>query len=356
MGHVNPKLQTDPNARAAPYAPYLLSALLAMAVVAAGAGAYRYYVSQREALKREVRNELLAIADIKMAQLSEWRRERIGDGEAIAADSMTNSALRRFLAGPQKVSDRARILAWMEAVCRHAPYTNAILTDAGGRVFLSFGERMGDGEHLRRSAIEGVAAGRIVLRDFQREGPNGPIHLGVIVPLRTAPDEPPFGTMLLGIDPADRVYPLLNRWPIPSASAETLLVRRDGDSVLYLSELRHRAGSAMTLRVPLSNKSLPAAQAISGVMGDTEGLDYRGVRVFAAVRRVPYSPWFLIAKIDADEVLAPMARRSAMAGLAALGFVLAAIAGGAFFWRRQQLRFYRDRYRAELERRALLGH
>ena len=38
------------------------------------------------------------------------------------------------------------------------------------------------------------------------------------------------------------------------ASGETLLVRREGDSVLFLNELRHQRHAALKLRFPLSQK------------------------------------------------------------------------------------------------------
>ena len=53
-------------------------------------------------------------------------------------------------------------------------------------------------------------------------------------------------------DPEDFLYPLVQSWPTPSQSAETLLMRKDGDDVLFLNTLRHRPDPALTLRIPLS--------------------------------------------------------------------------------------------------------
>ena len=58
-------------------------------------------------------------------------------------------------------------------------------------------------------------------------------------------NETPRGTagsaiVALRIDPEIYLYPLINRWPTPSPTAETLLVRRDEEEVLYLNELRFR--------------------------------------------------------------------------------------------------------------------
>ena len=60
---------------------------------------------------------------------------------------------------------------------------------------------------------------------------------------RFAPERgrPVFGGLLLSIDPQDYLYPI-QTWPVPSRSGEVLLVRREGQSVLYLSSLRQPAG------------------------------------------------------------------------------------------------------------------
>jgi two-component system sensor histidine kinase EvgS len=75
--------------------------------------------------------------------------------------------------------------------------------------------------------------------------------------------------------------------------------------------------------------------------------------VFAAVRRVPDTPWYLVAKMDEDEVQAPVRRLSLVLGLGAVSLILAVGAIIVLWWRRQQFLFYRERYEAEIERRAL---
>jgi PAS domain S-box-containing protein len=84
-----------------------------------------------------------------------------------------------------------------------------------------------------------------------------------------------------------------------------------------------------------------------------EGVDYRGVPVLAAVRPVPKSPWFLVAKIDANEVYAPLKKRGRE--VVFFFFILIASAGisVAYFWRNQQSKFYRRQYEVERQRRAL---
>ena len=87
-------------------------------------------------------------------------------------------------------------------------------------------------------------------------------------------------------------------------------------------------------------------QAALGREGIVEGVDYRGVPVIADVRRVPDSPWFLVARMDTSEVYAPLRERLwEIVGLAGV-LLLGAAGATGLVWRQQNMRFYRERYRA----------
>src|SRR6185312_15310455 len=146
------------------------------------------------------------------------------------------------------------------------------------------------------------------------------------------------------------LYPFIQRWPVPSQSAETLLARREGDNAVFLNDLRHVQQAALRLRIPLTRSSLPAVQAILGKEGILRGVDYRGVPVIAAAHKVPETPWVLIAKMDVAEVSEPTRRGSMVLSAAAFCLILAAGVGVFQMGRRQQLAFDLARSRTELER------
>ena len=87
------------------------------------------------------------------------------------------------------------------------------------------------------------------------------------------------GVVLLRIDPDRFFYPLIRSWPTPSHSSESMLVRREGNSILFLSELQHKSNTALRLRKSMNETRLLAVQAVSGKAGILEGIDYRGVNV-----------------------------------------------------------------------------
>ncbi|UCH50515.1 MAG: PAS domain S-box protein [Chloroflexota bacterium] len=141
-----------------------------------------------------------------------------------------------------------------------------------------------------------------------------------------------------------------------SETAETLLVERDGDQVLFLNELRHQKETALKLRIPLSQQEVPAVMAVLGIAGVVEGKDYRGVEVLAALTHIPNSPWYTVAKIDTSEALSVWRSQAGMIIAFFTGLLVAALALVGFIWQRRQMLAYQALYQAEAERKKLEKH
>ncbi len=122
--------------------------------------------------------------------------------------------------------------------------------------------------------------------------------------------------------------------------------------MIFLNELRHRKDTALTLRFPITEKQLPAAMAAQGIEGVAEGIDYRGVPVLAALRAIPDSPWFLVAKVDKEEIYAPIRERFQLVTIIVILLIGTAGVSVGLFWRHQRALFYRTQYESELERQA----
>ena len=160
-----------------------------------------------------------------------------------------------------------------------------LLLDAQGRVRLAAAF---PGTTLSPSAqaqvTEALGSGEAKFTDFYWSQGQARVLISLLAPLVDSSNQPAAsrsaGVILLRIDPIIFLYPLIQLWPTPSPTAETLLVRREGEEVLFLNELRHRKGTSLTLKLPLSDQELPAAMATRGRKGMIVGRDYRGVKVF----------------------------------------------------------------------------
>jgi len=175
----------------------------------------------------------------------------------------------------------------------------------------------------------------VVIQDLHRQQSDQSIHLGLIVPLVSDRSDV---VLLLEVDARQSLFPLVQSWPTRSRTAETLLIRREGNDAVFLNELRHRKGTALNLRLPIDRMpGLPAARATSGEEGVVEGNDYRQVPVVAALRAIPGTPWFLVAKIDREEIYAPFWREVSTAIPLLAVLMMGVVSGVSVLWHRRGL-------------------
>ena len=318
---------------------------VAVGIVAAGFIHYRNYETH---YRSAVENQLSAIADLKVGELVQWRKERLGDGGVLFDNAAFAALVRRFLGQPEDVEARRQLRSWFARIQTNSLYNRVFLVDPQGALRLSAPDTPEPpAAHLAQDVAAALRSEQVTFLDFHRDAPEGPIFLEVLAPILDASDaNRPLGVVVLRIDPSTYLYPLIERWPAPSLTAETMLVRREGNEVVFLNELRFQKNVALTRRAPVDQKTLPAARAALGQEGVMEGIDYRGVQVVAALRTVPNSPWLLVARIDVAEIYAPLRVRLWQTAVLVGALLVGAGTSGALLWRQQRMRFYHERYKA----------
>jgi two-component system sensor histidine kinase UhpB len=312
----------------------LIVSLTVCSLATAGA-AWWYYNRQLAAMEDQVIHELRAVSDNKTQQIVNWRSERLGDGHVLMSSPLIHIA-ERALAGAASAFDTATLNEVLERFEDVFLYTGAVLCDLDGHVRAVSGHAATDSGRLRDLARETVGARDAQLSDLRLDPHSGRPLMALIVPVAQK------GALILDIDPERFLYPYLRVWSGHSQSAETLLLRRDGDYAMYLNDLRHHPGAALRFRRYLRGLDMPSEQAIeAGAI--TRNLDYRGAPVLAILNRIPNSPWYLTVKIDAAEADAPERRlgweMAAVTGLIAL----VNITGAAVVWRGRSARAQQEK-------------
>jgi len=314
----------------------LLVLLLVMvtSVPLIGFGVYTLHSRERE---RDAFADLTAKARLKSDQIETWLAERRGDANALAGSTGFVERVVKFRL-TQDAHEREVIRNRLEALIQRFGYDAVSLLDATGRPLLGYGNDHILPKETRDLFAGALADGQVRISPLLRDAQND-LHLDLVAPLRqaTAGGHEPVGLVVLHVSPQRFLFPTIQTWPSASESGEFLLARRDGDSVLFLNELRHRSGTAMSLREPLSQATLPAVAAVrSARPGTMRGEDYRGMSVLAAWWPIAGTDWRLVAKIDRAEALSGARDTALWVGLfALLAVILLAIALAAF-WRAQR--------------------
>ncbi|MBI5790353.1 MAG: PAS domain S-box protein [Rhodocyclales bacterium] len=304
--------------------------LVGLVVLAVTATAIQFRLAEH---RQAEASRMQTIADTKTRQIVDWLRERRGDAQHLATD---RSLAEDYVGWIAHKDDRSHValVTHLDNYRITKPYASVTLLNPAAHTLWS-----SSGAAAPRDPRLLLAAGRAVERQavglpqpYRDE--SGRLHLGFMAPLATKSGQPG-GLVILGVDPARELFPLLQSWPVPSASAEVLLFRRDGEQVLYLNELRHTTDAATRLRAPLATPALLAAQTLRGEIEPGrlfEGEDYRGVAVLGVARPIPGTEWHLIAKIDRAELFEKAWQESLWIGLAGLLTLLLATIG-AILWR-----------------------
>ena len=259
------------------------------------------YQRQKESLKSSVQNQMLAVAELKAGQVDTWLGERRDDARTAATGSMVALEVEKWQAtGQADAPQKKPVERRLDRIRQFGNYDNVLVFGMNGKLLAAAREEAESFDLSGKDLVPQVIKdNEPIFSPLHREkAPNNPIFVDLLAPL-TAEDEQSsrvVGVMLFRINPEKFLFPLIQSWPTPSPTAETLLVTREGNEVVYLNELRRRKNTALNLRAPLNEEHLPAAMAARGVTGVVEGIDYRDVPVLAAIKPVAGSPWIIVSK------------------------------------------------------------
>lgn len=334
--------------------PYFLSFVLIAACVV-GVATW-YYSVQRDQVKRRALNEMETIAELKAQSVSELIGRYESQLRRTARSPYFAEEARLYFAGGRSTPATATMRSRLDLDLGEGGFDDMALLDRNGQVLVSAtrgGEMVLSPESHALVALAGTS-NEVRSSSIYLDAQSRPM-LDLIAPISAGPDradgDSP-GFVLARVNPADELYPTLLTWPVPSDSGETLLVRRDNDRVVFLNELRHRKGTVLNLALPIALETLPAARAVLGDTAPAEGLDYRGERVIAAAGVVTGRPWWVIAKVDADEVYGPLRTLGITTLLIVTGLTLSAGATTSWLWSRQNTRSYQALLEAERARES----
>lgn len=324
---------------------YILVLVFVILIIGVMTAGYSYYINYEKQFRLGIEQDLSSIATLKVHQIVQWRKERLGDAKAIYMNAEFSGLIYRLLKNQNDIDVKKRIQIWIDIITSSYLYESISLHDLKGRELVT--SPMGKiHSHVffPKLLSEIQKSGDIIFKDFYRDENDLSIYLGIFIPIQS--DNNLIGILDLRLDPRQYLYPLINEWPTPSKTAETLIVRREGNETVFLNELKFQKNTALNLRRPLTELKLPAARAALGKKEFIDGTDYRGVPVIAYVCPIPDSPWFLVTRIDKSEVYAPLRKWLWAIIILVVVLIIGSGASVGFVWRNQRSKFHLERYQS----------
>jgi PAS domain S-box-containing protein len=294
---------------------------------------YLEILDQQKIAEQEIHSELTTIAELKAASISDWFFERKSDAEV----SMKNQMLFGYLSNLKNPGrfdiTRAGLIEWLFSLVTSYHYQGAVLLNETGDVVLTVPDDASISTFSKNETFfKALNSANPVFTDLFLDPETGKRTMEFWIPIRARTGDPAIGVLVLEMNPEQYLYPMIQSWPKSTKTAESLILRQVGNEVLFLNDLRHIQNAGLNLQIPLENENVPAVMAVKGIRGIVKGDDYRSVPVVASITDINGTPWFIVAKIDQDEIYTPFKQFSFfIIGLMLLLIIIASLVFIAFY-------------------------
>ena len=331
---------------------FIVSAIVITIIIATGG--YFYYNYSARHIRTEKENDLQGITSLKNNQLVQWREQRMADAKMITDSRFFANGIEEWLNNRNIKQLNTDILEQLQSAITNYGYEDIFLVSVQGELFLSLEPNLKEIDDVTKAKItHNTNKNDLTFTDLYFCPSHNTIHYDIIAPVKNSKSTV-IAYLVFRINPYKFLYPFIQTWPLPSESAEMLLVRKDGDNVLFLNELRHQKNTALQLRIPLTRKDLPATQAILGKTGIFDGKDYRGIGVIACLAHVPDTNWFLVSKVDKSEIFAEINSRGIILSVTILLLIISLTIGMAWIYHFRQKNIYKNLWQTQEEYRTIL--
>jgi len=305
-------------------------AFIGMIVLASAYGSYQFFAGE---LITHAQEDLQGLSRIK----AEWIQRELDDSHGDANIFVARPSVWRNLMGINKADESPRLARAIENTLQEGRnYRRILIVDRDFQVIWpANSHRL---EPVELSALqEAVKTRDFVLADLHRIE-DGVIVYGAAHPVFANDDsnDSVVGAIYLERTAQQNLFPLMAFQFTPSHSSETLLARRDGNDILFLSPLRFRPEALpLSFRLSIDQPTLAKRALLNGEFGLLSGQDYRGVATVGAVQPVSGTPWVVVTKIDRAEIERPARIVGTIILILAVFLLLLLTAFFRLLWRRK---------------------
>lgn len=271
--------------------------------------AFIYFKYESSRAENEHYKDLRAIGRLKTTQISSWYKERSLDAAYYSTSTTVLNEIAKYtLTGKM---NRDRILERLSPIIEGEVYEEIIITDTKGNLLFS----LDPGYTLKpslifRNLLYTVRTQKISTNNLFYCSYHKKVHNDIMAPLII--DKEVIAILIMRIDPKDFLYPYIQEWPVSGRTVETILAVREGDSAVFLNEMKKVHNTALRFKLPLTDTFVPAVAAVSGKKGRFNGRDYKGDPVLSDLSQIPGTTWSMVVKIDKSEVNEEVIYRTSM--------------------------------------------
>ncbi len=288
------------------------------------------YKKGKKALSEKVVEKLTSIADLKKTQLHSWLQERVVDISVLSTNKSLEVSFSNLLylrkafrtIGSMKETEIGRVYydrlsEYLNSLKEKLIYCDeiSILNIENGEIVISTNpSNIGMFDKDFPDYLDVLNNKGMPFKDIHYSEYTKQIGLTffnttkLTDPITMEETDDVNGIVLIRVNTEDSISALMQDWPGREDTGETLLVRRNGDKLIFLNNSRHLANTALSLSIPIRLIAPESFMLDSMEEGIMEAYDYRGVEVLCAFRHIPQVKWGLLVKQDKQEAFRPITK------------------------------------------------
>jgi PAS domain S-box-containing protein len=269
---------------------------------------YKRYQTEKE-------SELTAIAISKIEAISLWRTERLADGARTWNNPIIYEKVNDLLSNPQDVLIQQEIYRWLVNIRAANDYDSFFLVDSTNKIIMRDVNYPEDLNTFDYSLVtQTFQEDQVILSNLEVSQDSRMIYMDLAIPISNG-NQPPIAVVILRIDPNKSFYKMVSSWPINSKTGDMVLFRVEDNNILFLNNPRFLENAALNSKFSISTSNIAAVKISQGYFEPFYSIDYRGKQVMAVGRQIPGTNWYLLAKIDKEEIFVDIQHEGWLIGL-----------------------------------------
>ena len=264
---------------------------------------YFYYSNERNYLLSVEGKDLGSISSLKQNQVLSWYNERLDEARFINENNFFKQKVCDFYL-KRDAEDSLAIYHTLYPIFKNHGYRSIYIIDKNSRYMINLDPDFHPDPTEFTIIDSSLKSRRIIISDIKKDSQSNLLFYDIVVPIEL--NKIPIASIVFNIDPEYVIFPYLEKSYVITTSRESFLFRTENDSIIFISPVRFSTSPPLTIKYSINTEKLPAAIAAKGYNGIFTGIDYRGEKVLADVRKITGTPWYLITKQDISEILKPL--------------------------------------------------
>ena len=296
---------------------YWMAVLLGLVFILLFVFGFFYFSNEKERVRQDKYNELFAVSDLKIAQLQDRQKIRLADAQYLTETEPFLLYIRELVKG-----DTTHAKLFRENLCSFLiteKYESIFLVDSVGTILLKgsysgsqYSSSNYSGKFLDSVTVSGVKqvflTGKYLVNDLFDVNPKGAVYYEFIFPIFDQGGKT-IATMVFFIDASKFVFPIINQWTKFQTESESILARKEGDSVRIISQIGNTDNNGVTY-IESHKVNKDKCQCKWDSIGSFSGLDLDNNDIIAQYTKIPNSEWYLVEKSYTARVFGQINRKA----------------------------------------------